>query len=55
MDKIRPISWRANAFENLVLSPDEKELLLALVDVKQGSHDGDSAPEFDDFIDGKGK
>jgi hypothetical protein len=44
------IPWSKNAFDNLVLNQDEKDLLIALVD----REDLVSSRAFDDFIAGKG-
>ncbi|CAI6336148.1 unnamed protein product [Periconia digitata] len=55
VDNIRPVSWSASAFDNLVLDAEEKELLLALIDVKEDSDTTSDIVQFDDFIDGKGQ
>ncbi|KAM5546005.1 hypothetical protein V8D89_000131 [Ganoderma adspersum] len=45
---VQPIVWNDEAFENLVLPDDRKDLLKSLVE----SHNSDSG--FDDFVQGKG-
>ncbi|KAI1792767.1 P-loop containing nucleoside triphosphate hydrolase protein [Ganoderma leucocontextum] len=45
---VQPIVWNDEAFENLVLPDDRKDLLKSLVE----SHNSDSG--FDDFVEGKG-
>ncbi|KAK1232480.1 hypothetical protein PQX77_004382 [Marasmius sp. AFHP31] len=48
VEKIRPVQWNQEAFENLVLPDDRKDLLQALVE----AHHRELG--FDDFIKGKG-
>lgn len=50
VDNIRDFKWDKQPFDKLVLSPGEKELLLAFSEQKVRS-----ALRFDDFIKGKGK
>ncbi|ORY04653.1 P-loop containing nucleoside triphosphate hydrolase protein [Clohesyomyces aquaticus] len=51
LTKFHEIPWSKNAFEDLVLDPDEKDLLIALVDREELV----STKAFDDFIAGKGQ
>ena len=58
VDNIKPITWRSDAFDNLVLEKQEKDLLLALIHMKKDIDFGGSGSDdqkFDDFITGKGK
>ncbi|PMD51470.1 uncharacterized protein K444DRAFT_707852 [Hyaloscypha bicolor E] len=50
VDLLRDIEWNADAFESLALPGNHKELLLAFAQTQ-----GDSAVQFDDVIEGKGK
>jgi hypothetical protein len=50
VDLLRDIEWNADAFESLALPGNHKELLLAFAQTQ-----GDSAAQFDDVIEGKGK
>ena len=49
VEKIQPIQWNSEAFENLVLPSNRKELLRTLVE----AHTQDLG--FDDFVSGKGQ
>jgi hypothetical protein len=49
VEKILPIEWNTEAFENLVLPANRKELLRTLVE----AHTRDLG--FDDFVQGKGQ
>ena len=50
IEGICDIEWNETAFESLVLDNDEKQLLLAFVNLKELKES-----KFDDFISGKGK
>jgi len=50
VDKLNPVQWNAQSFDQLVLPTDQKQLVRALVE----SHKG-SGTQFDDFIVGKGQ
>ncbi|KIW90878.1 uncharacterized protein Z519_08661 [Cladophialophora bantiana CBS 173.52] len=50
IDYLRKIQWNANAFESLALPGNYKRLLLAFAETQR-----DSAAQFDDVIEGKGK
>lgn len=49
MEKISDVDWNQNAFENLVLPEDRKQLLQSLVEAHH------CKVGFDDFIKGKGQ
>jgi DNA replication protein DnaC len=49
--KFHDIPWSERVFDNLVLDPSEKDLLLALIDRDEFKN----SKGFDDFISGKGK
>lgn len=51
VDKLQPIIWNSNVFDQLVLPASQKSLVRALVE----SHVNESADGFDDIIKGKGK
>ncbi|EXJ63316.1 uncharacterized protein A1O5_11637 [Cladophialophora psammophila CBS 110553] len=50
IDSLREIQWNGNAFESLALPGNYKRLLLAFAETQR-----DSAAQFDDVIEGKGK
>ncbi|KAH9206677.1 P-loop containing nucleoside triphosphate hydrolase protein [Leptodontidium sp. 2 PMI_412] len=50
IDSLKEIEWNVNAFKSLALPGNHKELLLAFAQTQ-----GDSAAQFDDVIEGKGK
>lgn len=51
VDKLEPIAWNTNVFDQLVLPTSQKSLVKALVE----SHVREGADGFDDIIKGKGK
>lgn len=53
VDRISEIKWQTDAFDNLVLPSEQKELIKALVETHEGSNR--SNDKFDDFIIGKGR
>ena len=53
VDKITDIQWQTDAFDNLVLPKEQKDLIKALVETHHGSDN--SQDRFDDFIVGKGR
>jgi len=54
--KITEIKWQTDAFDNLVLPKDQKELIKALVESHHGTANAvDAEDQFDDFIVGKGR
>jgi len=50
VDHIQDIQFNATAFDNLALTSEKKDLIMALVNAGQGS-----AANYDDMIKGKGK
>ena len=53
---IHPITFNSSAFSNLVLSPQQKDLILAFVESQIRRRESSaSVPVFDDIISGKGK
>lgn len=53
VDQITEIQWQTDAFDNLVLPKEQKDLIKALVESHRGTMD--SQDQFDDFIVGKGR
>ena len=53
IEKLAPIEWQDDAFDNLVLPTEQKNLIKALIETHGMA--SDEIGEFDDFIAGKGK
>jgi ATP-dependent Lon protease len=53
VDRLSEIQWQADAFDNLVLPKEQKDLIKALVETNEGSNRTQNS--FDDFIRGKGR
>lgn len=47
---MKPFEWNNEAYENLVIPPEQKSLLTTLVE----AHNSSPASKFDDFVEGKG-
>ncbi|KZV82213.1 P-loop containing nucleoside triphosphate hydrolase protein, partial [Exidia glandulosa HHB12029] len=50
IELVKDIKWNEEAFERLVLPPDQKDLIRGLVEAQ-----AESSFEFDDYIEGKGR
>jgi ATP-dependent Lon protease len=56
VDRITEIQWQTDAFHNLVLPKEQKDLIKALVESHRGAAALEhSEDQFDDFIVGKGR
>ena len=47
---VQPFEWNNEAYENLVIPPEQKSILTTLVE----AHNSGPAAKFDDFVEGKG-
>lgn len=55
VDKLSPIEWNSQCFEQLVLPQSQKELVQVLVAEHSKRHGRYDAPGFDDIVKGKGR
>jgi hypothetical protein len=49
------IQWSSDPFDCLVIQDEDREVIMALVEARNGQDDGKSDFSFDDFIQGKGR
>lgn len=50
VERVQPFEWNTEAYENLVIPPEQKAVLTTLVE----AHSSVSAARVDDFVKGKG-
>jgi hypothetical protein len=55
MADIEEIQWSSDSFNNLVISTDNRDLIMAVVEARDGRVYQGSSVEFDDIIPGKGQ
>ena len=55
MADIRDIQWSSDAFDSLVISSDDRELIMAVVEARAGHVCQRPSFDFDDVVAGKGR
>ena len=55
MADLDEIQWSSDPFNCLVIKDEDREVIMALVEARNGQADQESDFSFDDFISGKGR